>query len=340
MMAQGKNTLIIVPTTQLVSQMESDFIEYNNGIDLSIHGIMAGVDKKVQKSITVSTWQSIVNLDRSWFDRFDCVIGDEAHLYKAASLQKILGNCTQTPDRFAFTGTLSDSLTDKMQITGLFGPFQVVTTTEKLMADGHIAKLSIKAMVLKYNKEDCKLIRSSKSYQDEISFINSHEKRNKFLIDLVKNLKGNTLVLFKRVETHGVIIYNLLKEAVGDDTEVYFIAGKTATEDREAIRKLVDSRKDKRIIIVGSSGTMSTGTSMNNLFHVVFGTPSKSRVATLQSIGRGLRLDGVTNEVTLWDIVDDLRIGAYVNFALKHFLERVKMYDSESFKYKIINHEI
>jgi superfamily II DNA or RNA helicase len=137
-----------------------------------------------------------------------------------------------------------------------------------------------------------------------------------------------------------MVIYNLLKNAVDENTEVYFIAGKTDTEDRETIRKLVDSKTDKRIIIVGSLGTMSTGTSMNKLYHVVFVSPSKSRVTTLQSIGRGLRLDGITNEVTLWDIVDDFRIGKYVNFALKHFLERVKMYDSESFSYKIYNHNL
>lgn len=340
LMASGKHVLIVVPTTNLVSQMSSDFIEYNNGNELPIHGIMAGVDKSIKKDITISTWQSIVKMPVEWFDRFSCIIGDEAHLFKADSLIKILESSRNASDRFAFTGTLTDSQTDKMQITALFGRFRKVTTTEKLMKDGHISTLSINGIVLKYSDEDCKKVRVNKKYQDEIKFINSHEKRNDFILKLLKGLKGNTLVLFKRVDTHGVLIYNMLKEAVDENTEVYFIAGKTPTEDRERIRKLVDKKTDKRIIIVGSSGTMSTGTSMNKIYHVVFVSPSKSRVTTLQSIGRGLRLDGVTNEVTLWDIVDDLRIGAYVNFALKHFMERVKIYDSEKFKYKIINYTI
>lgn len=340
MMSTGKHILIIVPTTNLVAQMASDFIEYNNGNELPIHSIMAGVDKTIKKEITISTWQSLIKMPVEWFDRFSCVIGDEAHLYKAASLVKILESCRNSTDRFAFTGTLSDSLTDKMQITGLFGRFKQVTTTEKLMKDGHISNLNINGIILKYPKEDCKLVRANKQYQDEIKFINSHEKRNKFIIKLLNNIKGNTLVLFKRVDTHGVLIYNMLKEAVDENTEVYFIAGNTSTEDRENIRKLVDKKTDKRIIIVGSMGTMSTGTSMNKIYHVVFVSASKSRIATLQSIGRGLRLDGVTNSVTLWDIVDDFRIGVYVNFALKHFLQRVKMYDSEKFKYKLINHDL
>lgn len=337
---EKKHVLIVVPTTNLVSQMASDFVEYNQGNELPIHGIMSGVDKSVKKEITISTWQSIVKMPVDWFDRFSCIIGDEAHLFKADSLIKILEHNRYANDRFAFTGTLTDSTTDKMQITALFGRFRQVTTTEKLMKDGQISKLSINALVLKYPDEDCKLVRANRKYQDEISFINSHDKRSAFLNKLVTGLKGNTLVLFKRVDTHGVQIYNALKEMVDENTEVYFISGKTATEDREKIRKLVDTIKDKRIIIVGSSGTMSTGTSMNKIYHVVFGSPSKSRVNTLQSIGRGLRLDGVTNEVTLWDIVDDFRIGTYVNFALKHFMARVKMYDSEKFKYTIKNFKL
>jgi superfamily II DNA or RNA helicase len=185
-------------------------------------------------------------------------------------------------------------------------------------------------------------VKAAKDYHAETNFINSHAKRNKFIMNLVKNLDGNTLVLFKKIDTHGKILFKMIKEAVGDSALVYFISGATATEDREFIRKLIDNNKDgKRIIIVGSSGTMSTGTNMKKLYHVVFASGGKSRITTLQSIGRGLRLDGVTNKVTLWDIVDDFRVGKqWMNFALKHFQERVKMYDSERFKYKIYNHKL
>jgi superfamily II DNA or RNA helicase len=342
MLAMEREVLIIVPTTQLVSQMASDFAEYNNGTPLDVHGIMGGVDKTVEKPVTVSTWQSIYKLQPGWFARFDCVIGDEAHLFKAASLVTTLEKCSSTGDRFAFTGTLDGSLANKMQIEGLFGPFRRVVTTEKLMQDGHISELNIRAMVLRYPQEDCKLVKAAKDYHAETNFINSHAKRNKFIMNLVKNLDGNTLVLFKKIDTHGKILFKMIKEAVGDSALVYFISGATATEDREFIRKLIDNNKDgKRIIIVGSSGTMSTGTNMKKLYHVVFASGGKSRITTLQSIGRGLRLDGVTNKVTLWDIVDDFRVGKqWMNFALKHFQERVKMYDSERFKYKIYNHKL
>jgi hypothetical protein len=48
----------------------------------------------------------------------------------------------------------------------------------------------------------------------------------------------------------------------------------------------------------------------------------------------------VTNKVTLYDVADDFRIGSFVNFALKHFMERVKMYDAEKFNYKTFVYEL
>lgn len=341
MLAAGKEVLIIVPTTQLVHQMYSDFADYNRGTPLDALKITGGVDKTVEKPVTISTWQSLYKMPKSWFTRFDCVIGDEAHLFKAQSLVTIMSNCAATADRFAFTGTLDGSTVSKVQIEGLFGRFRKVTSTEQLMKDGHVSELSIRAIVLKYDKEDCKTVRANKTYNDEVKFINSHSKRNAFIVNLVKNLEGNTLVLYKRVETHGEVLFKMIKEALGDSAEVYFIAGKTDSEDRERIRKLIDeSKSGKRIVIVGSMGTISTGTNMKKLYNLVFVSPSKSRIATLQSVGRGLRLDGVTNKVTLYDVADDFRIGSFVNFALKHFMERVKMYDAEKFNYKTFVYEL
>jgi superfamily II DNA or RNA helicase len=81
--------LIIVPTVSLVHQMAKDFIDYGMP-DSMISGIMAGVDKNAVKPITVSTWQSIHKLPKSWFTHFGCVIGDEAHLFKSKSLSDIM----------------------------------------------------------------------------------------------------------------------------------------------------------------------------------------------------------------------------------------------------------
>jgi len=81
----------------------------------------------------------------------------------------------------------------------------------------------------------------------------------------------------------------------------------------------------------------STGINIKNLHNIIFASPSKSRIRNLQSIGRVLRLGDGNKEATLFDISDDFRIGKYVNYTLKHCIERMAIYDQEKFNYKIYN---
>ena len=72
-------TLIIVPTTSLVSQLYKDFADYGFDSENHIHQITAGAASKDHPhDIFISTWQSIFKQPKSWFDQFDVVIGDEA----------------------------------------------------------------------------------------------------------------------------------------------------------------------------------------------------------------------------------------------------------------------
>ncbi len=100
-----RQTLIIVPTTTLVHQMYSDFEEYGFNSEKYCHKIFSGKDKNTDKPVVITTWQSIYKLRKDWFKKFDVVIGDEAHLFKAKLLTSILEKMEDTGYRFGFTGT-------------------------------------------------------------------------------------------------------------------------------------------------------------------------------------------------------------------------------------------
>ena len=104
--------LIEVPTTALVHQMASDFKDY--GYQDNCHKITAGADKDTDAEITVTTWQSIYKMPKSWFNQYKVVIGDEAHLFKSKSLESIMKKLTVCPYRFGFTGTLDCTLTHRL----------------------------------------------------------------------------------------------------------------------------------------------------------------------------------------------------------------------------------
>jgi type I site-specific restriction endonuclease len=88
---------------------------------------------------------------------------------------------------------------------------------------------------------------------------------------------------------------------------------------------------------VASYGTFSTGINIRNLHNVVFSSPTKSRIRTLQSIGRGLRISETKTDMVLYDISDDMRHKDKLNFTAQHFKDRIAIYNSENFKHKIYN---
>jgi superfamily II DNA or RNA helicase len=330
-MQEQRKTLIVVPTTSLVDQMASDFVEYNNGNPLDIHKIRGGIDKNIDASIVISTWQSIYKLGKDWFEKFDVVIGDEAHLFKAKSLVSVLEKMPECKYRYGFTGTLDGSHTHKLVLEGIFGSVYEVTRSKKLIADGTLAEFGITAIVLQYPDEIRKL-NKGKTYQEEIDWIVTNESRNKYIKNLAHSLQGNTLILFQFVEKHGKILHPMLAK---EGKTVHFIHGSVSADEREAVRHVAETNDNN--IILASYGTFSTGVNIKRLDNIIFASPSKSKIRNLQSIGRVLRKSSSGNKATLYDIVDDLQWKANKNFAVKHFMERVAIYNDEGFEFKIYN---
>jgi len=327
----GHKTLIIVPTIGLVTQMCSDFRDYSNGESLDILEIKAGVDKSIVSDYTVSTWQSITKMPKEWFSQFGVIMGDEAHLFKAKSLSGIMEKTTSTKYKFGFTGSLDDSKVHSLVLQGLFGEQNNVIRTSTLIENKTLAQLKVDALILKYSKDEIKTV-GGKAYQDEVNWLISNEKRNKFIRNLAETREGNTLILFQHIEKHGKVLYDLIKK----DTKkpLYYIDGSVSGEDRENIRLEVDQQDGSTLL--ASFGTTSTGINIVNIDNIIFALSTKSKIRVLQSIGRGLR-KGRSNKITIYDIVDDLRKTkkSKPNYSLKHFKERIKMYTNEKFKFKM-----
>lgn len=329
----NKKTLIITPTTGLVHQMASDFVSY--GYDQEIHKIYSGKDKETDCLISCTTWQSIFRMPRDWYDQFDCVICDEAHLAKASSITKIMTNMVNCKYRFGFTGSLDGSQVSALVLTGLFGQIKHVTTTAELIEQKHLSDFKIKCLMLHYPEEIRNSIKSC-DYSQELDYIVTNQLRNAFINKLATNISGNSLILFQFVEKHGKVLYELIKSST--NRPVYFIHGGIDGEERNNLRSVIETQNDA--IIVASVQVFSTGINIKNLHNIIFASPSKSRVRTLQSIGRVLRKSDSKTNAILYDIVDNFSIKKKYNYTLIHFFERLKIYQQEQFSYKVHNVEL
>ena len=340
-----QKALIIVPTTSLVEQMTSDFLDYSSydtsfGAD-DVHKIYSGKEKITDCRVVVTTWQSIYKLPGEWFSQFGFVVGDEAHTFKAKSLASIMEKLRDCKYRYGATGTLDGTQTHRLVLEGLFGQVFKVTTTRELIDSKALADLNVTVLLLKYSEETRKKLNKVK-YNEEIDFIVAHAVRNRFIRNLAISQEGNTLVLFQFVEKHGVPLYDNIKSKLDavprNQRKVFFVSGATDVETREGIRAITEQESDA--IIVASSGTFSTGINIRNLHNIIFSSPSKSQIKILQSIGRGLRKSDDGRGTKVFDLADDLHWKSRKNYTLEHAAERIKIYTKEKFDYKIIEVEL
>ena len=319
-------TLIIVPTINLVEQMSGDFADYGFNVGSYCHKVYEGADPISDKQVTITTWQALIDLPNEYFNHFQMVIGDEAQGFKAKSLRAIMERMVHTPYRFAMTATLANEneLVNELIIEGLFGPQIIGSTTQDLIKEGHLAELEINIIVLKYPEAFCRTMRR-KSINEETDFLVSYEPRQSYIRNLACSLKGSTFVLYRLVEKHGKGLFDIIHKVKGDNTHIVY--GETDAENRELIR--LTANENVNTTVVASYGVFSGGVNVPNLRNGVFASSYKSKIKVLQSIGRTLRKTPTKPKATIYDIVDDLSIGTHINYSVKHYLERLKLYYKE-----------
>lgn len=319
-----RKILLIVPTVNLVEQMNQDFIEYAVNTDpLDVQMVYSGKTTDVSSPIMISTWQSLQRLDKEWFAQFDGVIVDETHLATGNTLQKILDYCVNADFRLGMTGTLSGEKIDEMLLVSAIGETKKIISTSELIEQNFLSNLKIKCLIFDHNLQYKKM-----TYQEEIDYLISNEYRNMSIVRLTTSLKGNTLILFNYVEKHGAVLYDMFLEK-NLDKNIFFISGETKAEIRENIRQQVKS-EDSDNIIVASSGVFSTGINIPSLHNVIFASPTKSRIKVLQSVGRILRQHQSKDVATVYDLSDKLFPKRF-NYTYSHFEQRYQYYLEENF---------
>lgn len=329
--------LLIVPNVDLTKQMFGDFADYSSHDDKwdaeeNVHIIHQGQEKETDKQVIVSTWQSLKDMPKEYFDNFEVVFCDEVHRAKGDKIQHIMSSCVNAPYRIGLTGTLQDAELHKLEIEGMFGISYTVITTKEMIALGLAPPINIDCIVLQYPKDVCKAM-SGKTYHEEQDWIVSLEKRNMFFCNMANNLNGNSLFLFQYVDKHGIPMYEMFKEHCTKD--VYLIHGKVASDVRKQIRDIMENNTD--VVVLASFGTTSTGISIKNLHNIVFtSSAGKKKIQTIQSIGRALRQHESKDLARLFDVTDDMTHNGKQNFTLKHFTNRVGFYAKEGHKYSII----
>jgi len=359
---RNKRCVIIVPTTSLVEQLYTDFEDYSSGnkwdVESNCHRLYSGKTRDFEKPVLISTWQTIHSMSSGaaarqpatsqFFLSWDVLIGDECHKFQSSALMEITKKLTNSRYRIGTTGTVQDDKVSKLQLEGTFGPIHKVISTRELIDKNQVSDLSIKCILLKHHnipETYDRAIRGDKKkdYFTELMYLVTNEKRNTFVSNLIRVCRGNTLVLFQLVEAHGLPLYQMISDQLGDSRKIFYISGSTPVDERESIRKSLNEYKDA--VVVASVAILSTGVNIPSIENIIFASPTKSKIRNLQSIGRGLRLNPGKTKCNLFDIGDDLTYRPFgknrkTNYTMSHFKDRIELYGKEEFDFDIRTYKI
>lgn len=311
-------SIVIVPTKSLVIQTEADY--KNLGLDV---GVYFGDRKELDRMHTICTWQSLHNMCKSDSENIAsviqdvvCVMVDEVHGAKSASLRELLGGLfSNVPIRWGLTGTVPKDTGEQMALTTHIGPVTGKLAASDLQDMGVLAKCNIDM----YQTQESETFTL---YQREYTFLVTNSERLDFLATQIMNISndGNTLVLIDRIETGNELMNRLGDKAV-------FVSGSTKINERKEHYDEVATVDNK--IIIATMGVASTGISIARLFNIVLVEIGRSFTRVIQSIGRGLRTSKDKDFVQIYDFSSKCK------FSRRHMLERKQFYKEAGYPYTI-----
>jgi len=315
----------IVPSLSLVDQTIDKFREYGVKFTFSkwtgSNNLNLGTDVIV---CNLGILQS-KNTDISVIRDTDLLIVDEVHMLRAGNnFNKIIDE-VKSPHKYGFTGTLPESNVDKWNIIGKIGPLLYERKSYELRKDKFVSGAQASILDITYNTQPSHTHSTVDRYREELEFIISSEFRNKIINKICSNANNNILIMVDFIR-HGENIFNILKNNLPKEKEIYFIQGSVDTDIREQIRKKMEYKNN--VVCIAISKIFSTGIDIKNLHYIIFAGGGKAKIKILQSIGRGLRLHKDKKIFQIIDLQDNLY------YSSKHGDKRIEFYEQEKIPYQ------
>ena len=288
-------TLIVVSGVSLANQIMKSLND--DGVDC---GICTGKGK-IHGECMVSTIGSVKKITD--LDRYKCVIVDELHEAAAKQYQDFLSSVNY-PIRFGFSATPEGNSPFRwMKIRQFFGNIIFETFAEELLVNKVITPPEI---VFKKTNGVPTLDWQSAL---EKNIINNKE-RNKIISNLANTLEGSTLILYRIIE-HGEELQKLIKNSI-------LLHGEHSLEERDQAIKDFKEGKVKTII---ASNIFKQGISINEINNLIVAGGGKSKIETLQKLGRVLRKAKGKDVAYVYDFHDEGN-----RFTEEHSLQRANLY--------------
>lgn len=310
----NRPTLFLTTRSILMYQMKDAF-ERDLGVKVSVlgdgqfgHTVIDehGNERQAIKKMAVGMVQTLVSRlaepDKSWpadkqrkqeliraqtirlLEKFEFVIGEEAHEAGGKSYYEILRHCRNAQYRLALTATpfMRDDEESNMRLMAAFGPI-IAKVPEKLLIDrGILAKPIFKYVTPAKPKGLYKTTDWRNAYRLGIT---EHEDRNNRIVEeAMKAVRhGLPVMVLVQQKAHGKLLMEKIAER---GAKVDFIFGENDQSERQAS---LNALRDKNIHVLIGSTILDVGVDVPAVGMVILAGGGKAEVALRQRVGRGLR---------------------------------------------------
>ena len=243
------------------------------------------------------------------------VVFDECHHVSAEVIFKIAMKCGNALLVGLSATPFRNYAPETIKIIAALGEVVYKVNIRDLIKDGFLCDAEIK--ILNYNNFESPALFDT--YQDVVDkFIINNNERNNVITSAVSIAPKPCLVLVDRIE-HGE---NLWRKLFTEHEKVVFVHG--GSKDRKLV---FDNIKKNNYDVIIASKIYGEGVNFPNLKSLIIAGGGKSSVATVQKIGRLLRLFPGKDKAVIYDIEDKIK------FLRQHFKKRLEIYE-ENFEVK------
>jgi len=312
---EGRKMVILFNSKQLLKQCY-DFLK--NICKIDNLGICSG-EGYIYGEIMLSTVQSIAKILDTHLNSAEVLMVDECHEF--CNGPKTLAAIESFPKaiwRFGFTATVPSESIKRHNLEGALGSVIQTVSTQELVEKGKLTKPIIKIIRREYEAdgEDEQL-----SYLDVYDkYIVFNKERNEKIKEIVKEILNGTknariLILTKSLD-HGRALDNSF---AGLQSE--FLEGAVSVGERyQSISRFRNHGEGS--ILIGTR-ILQTGINIEEITHFINARGMKSEIATIQALGRALRVSDNKDEVYVYDFMDKEK------YLSQHSRERIKHYKKE-----------
>ena len=304
---ENKTGLIFFTKKQLLYQTYEQLKKW--GFDV---GLAFG-DGVILKPITLCTIQSIDKVIDSHLDQSEFIIFDEVHEFSKGKIaSKAVKSFPNATYRIGMTATVPRDPISKLNLISGLGKVIEEVNAKDLVEMGFLTEPLIQIIPV---KDTADVDDTDLSYREVYEkFVTNNDLRNEMISELVKAISrkpSRTLIIVKDLK-HAEILHEMIPGSLK-------LEGKDDIMVRKAtIEKFASSDSS---VLIGTT-IMQTGIDIPEITHLVNARGLRSEIATLQAMGRALRIHKSKKRVYIYDFFDR------APYLEKHAKERIKSYKS------------